>query len=78
MDIGTVLISGDLFEKEEDIKDPSLWINAGSHDKQMQRKYRHLMSLDAEYIIPGHGKMFKMTAEYRDLLLDQQRTNESH
>lgn len=68
---GTVVITGDLFEKEEDINDPSIWISAGSHNEVLQRRNRQLISQDADYIIPGHGPMFQMTELYRELLKQQ-------
>lgn len=70
-DYGTVFITGDLFEKEEDIKDSSIWMSAGSYNEQTQQNHRYLTSLKADYIIPGHGPMFKMTVEYREILLEQ-------
>lgn len=70
-DYGTVFIAGDLFENEKDIIDPSIWIGAGSSDEQLQRKNRHMVAQQADYIIPGHGGMFKVTAEHRNLLSEQ-------
>lgn len=68
---GTVFISGDLFENENDIKDPSIWIAAGSANQELQRKNRNIVAQAADYIIPGHGPMFKVTSEHRKLLAEQ-------
>lgn len=66
--LGVVAISGDLFEREDDIKDDSIWQSAGSFDKTRQIISRHEVSLYADYIIPGHGPMFRVTEEYREIL----------
>lgn len=68
---GTVAVAGDLFEREEDIEDDSLWISAGSFDQHAQRKNRLKVAELADYIVPGHGKMFKVTDEMRKLLASQ-------
>ncbi|XP_053644711.1 metallo-beta-lactamase domain-containing protein 1 isoform X1 [Cherax quadricarinatus] len=58
----TTVIAGDLFEREEDITDPSLWkYVAGSENAELQEKHRNKVLLLADYIIPGHGPMFKVT-----------------
>lgn len=64
----TVAVVGDLFEKEEDIFEESLWIAAGSEDEKLQRKNRLMVAEMAEFIIPGHGPMFKLTPQMRDKL----------
>ncbi|XP_077513954.1 metallo-beta-lactamase domain-containing protein 1-like isoform X1 [Amblyomma americanum] len=65
--LGTVAITGDLFEKEEDIENPKLWKETGgSEDPQQQCKSRQMILDVADYIIPGHGPMFKVTDEMRD------------
>lgn len=63
-----VAIAGDLFEKEEDIFNESHWIGAGTEDETLQRKNRLKIAEIVEYIIPGHGPMFKVTEEMRDKL----------
>ncbi|KAK7085575.1 hypothetical protein SK128_027780 [Halocaridina rubra] len=61
-DLGTVVIAGDLFEHENDIEDPSLWkFVAGSEKPDEQEKHRNQMLILADYIVPGHGPMFKVT-----------------
>ena len=57
---GVVVIAGDTFEKEEDLEDESVWLEAGSEDEAAQRKSRDLILQTADYIVPGHGPMFKV------------------
>ncbi|XP_076348525.1 metallo-beta-lactamase domain-containing protein 1-like isoform X2 [Tachypleus tridentatus] len=65
--LGTVVIAGDLFEREEDIKDPSLWREiAGSENPKLQLQSRERVLDIADYIIPGHGPMFKVTPELKE------------
>lgn len=64
----TVAIAGDLFEKEEDIFKESLWIDAGTEHESIQRKNRSMIAGQVEYIIPGHGPIFKVTEEMKDKL----------
>ncbi|XP_076045412.1 metallo-beta-lactamase domain-containing protein 1-like isoform X2 [Oratosquilla oratoria] len=61
-DMGTVVVAGDLFEKEEDIADETIWkYVAGSENPTQQAKHRrHILSI-ADYIVPGHGPMFPVT-----------------
>lgn len=61
----SVAIVGDLFEKEEDIFDESLWIEAGSENEKLQRQNRLKIAEIADYIIPGHGAKFKVTEAMR-------------
>ena len=63
-----VAIVGDLFEKEEDVFEESLWIDAGSENEKLQRKNRLKIAEMVEFIIPGHGPMFKVTEEMREKL----------
>jgi glyoxylase-like metal-dependent hydrolase (beta-lactamase superfamily II) len=65
---GTVAIVGDLFEKEEDIFDETLWIEAGTEDEKLQRKNRLQIAEKVDYIIPGHGGRFAVTEEMRQKL----------
>ena len=58
--LGTVVVAGDLFEKEEDLRDESLWINAGSEDEESQRNNREKVMQMADYVVPGHGNMFRV------------------
>lgn len=65
---GTIAIVGDLFEKEDDIFDDSLWIEAGTEMEKMQRQNRLKVAEIADFIIPGHGPKFKVTDEMREKL----------
>ncbi|KAL5240031.1 hypothetical protein ACI65C_007441 [Semiaphis heraclei] len=57
-------IVGDLFECEEDIMDETIWLNAGSENPILQKKYRKDILEQVDYIIPGHGPMFA-TKKYK-------------
>jgi len=59
-DIGTVIVTGDLFEKEEDLLDDNIWKEAGSEDSVLQLLNRNKVLDLADYIIPGHGPMFQV------------------
>lgn len=60
---GKIAIAGDLFERKEDIMDENLWLDAKSENELLQRENRLKIAKMVEYIIPGHGKMFKVTNE---------------
>ncbi|GIX68905.1 metallo-beta-lactamase domain-containing protein 1 [Caerostris extrusa] len=64
---GTVAVVGDLFEREEDIINPELWTTAGSENPALQLKNRNEILLLADYIIPGHGPMFKVAKELLEI-----------
>jgi len=66
-----VVVAGDLFEKEEDIADGSIWREAGSEDEGKQRKNRKLVANLAHEIIPGHGPAFLVTPAMREALTRQ-------
>lgn len=66
-DDGFYMIVGDLFEKEEDIKDESIWREAGSEDPEQQRNHRQKVLSSADFIVPGHGKMFRNVYKIRTL-----------
>lgn len=59
----SVAIVGDLFEKEQDIFNDSLWIEAGTDDIKKQRENRFKIAKLVDYIIPGHGPMFAINEE---------------
>ena len=61
----TVCVAGDLFEKESDLKDASLWKEAGSEDEVAQVRNRTKVLLLSDFIIPGHGPMFAVTQEMK-------------
>jgi len=58
-----VAIVGDLFEREEDLKDASLWKDC-SFDPIMQAGQRQRILKLADFIIPGHGPMFEVKPEH--------------
>ena len=64
-----VVIAGDLFEKEADIHDPEIWRSAGSDDLNLQLKNRAKAIAQADFVVPGHGPMFKVTEELRQKVL---------
>ncbi|XP_037784683.1 metallo-beta-lactamase domain-containing protein 1-like [Penaeus monodon] len=68
-EFGTVVVAGDLFEREDDVEDPSLWkYVAGSENMESQEKHRNEVLLMADYIVPGHGPMFKVTQAMKDVV----------
>ncbi|XP_059617693.1 metallo-beta-lactamase domain-containing protein 1 [Phlebotomus argentipes] len=70
-----VAITGDLFEKEEDIVDDSFWRDAGSYNEDVQRWNRAEVASTADVIIPGHGPAFAVTEEMRRELKRQVHNN---
>lgn len=56
---GMVVITGDLFECEKDLEDENLW-KTWSFDPKTQFKSRKKIFEIADWIIPGHGSMFKV------------------
>ncbi|XP_047508438.1 metallo-beta-lactamase domain-containing protein 1 [Pieris napi] len=66
-----VAIVGDLFEKHEDIMNQNIWMSVGSEDPIQQAKNRAKIADAADWIIPGHGPMFKVTNEIRTVLRNQ-------
>ena len=38
---------------------------AGSENPELQEKHRNAMLLKGDYIVPGHGPMFKVTDQMR-------------
>ncbi|XP_063993077.1 metallo-beta-lactamase domain-containing protein 1 [Diachasmimorpha longicaudata] len=68
----TIAIVGDLFEMEDDLAKPEIWQAVGVKElRKTQAENRFLVVTLADYIIPGHGKMFKVTDEVRRLLKSQ-------
>lgn len=59
-DDGVVVVAGDTFEKQEDLSDDSIWLEAGSQDERKQRENRAMILELADYIVPGHGPLFKV------------------
>lgn len=63
-------ICGDLFEREEDIYNPFIWIACNDGNPKQQEKNRVMMVELVTYIIPGHGKGFEVTEEMRKKILE--------
>ncbi|XP_049780644.1 metallo-beta-lactamase domain-containing protein 1 isoform X2 [Schistocerca cancellata] len=58
--------TGDLFEREEDIKDPHLWQHvAGSDEPGLQRQNRNRVLQLADWVVPGHGPKFQVTQKMK-------------
>ncbi|CAH1406232.1 unnamed protein product [Nezara viridula] len=70
-DKGTVVIAGDLFIKEEDIEDESIWLSTQSECPNLQRSNREMVLNMANHIIPGYGLIFEVTAEKKKLFYAQ-------
>lgn len=62
---GVIGICGDLFEREDDIFNEDIWLNAGSENPKAQRENRSRIAELCSRIIPGHGKEFDVTDEIR-------------
>lgn len=56
---GIVAIAGDLFECEKDLEDESLWRVNSSNPAEQDRGRKRVLAI-ADFIIPGHGEMFKV------------------
>ncbi|KZC05150.1 PREDICTED: metallo-beta-lactamase domain-containing protein 1 [Dufourea novaeangliae] len=66
-------ITGDLFEKEEDILNPSIWKELGDQELQAnQSQWRSFIVEVADFIIPGHGPMFRVTEDMKVIVKDQE------
>lgn len=58
-ELGTVVVSGDIFENQRDWENPNVWKD-NSLKPELQERSRRLIASLADYIIPGHGSMFKV------------------
>nr|CAH7757154.1 unnamed protein product [Callosobruchus chinensis] len=63
---GTVAITGDLFEKFEDLENDQLWKSAGSDSEELQMQNRKKILKIADFIVPGHGPIFKVPKTYKN------------
>lgn len=70
-DMSTVAIVGDLFENKSDLNREYIWLQAGSVDAEEQRKSRRFILSMVEYIVPGHGNIFKVSDALDDVDDDQ-------
>ncbi|XP_015187930.1 PREDICTED: metallo-beta-lactamase domain-containing protein 1 isoform X1 [Polistes dominula] len=67
-----VAITGDLFEKEEDIVNPLIWKSLGQKELQKVQSYMRSRIINlADFIIPGHGPMFSVTDKMRQIVDSQ-------
>jgi hypothetical protein len=60
--LGTVAIVENLFQCEVDLDDSTLW-KSRSRDSDLQEENRRKIFQIADYIIPGHRKMFKVPTQ---------------
>ena len=63
-------IQGDLFESEDDLTDSSIWREV-SEQPEVQEKSREKVLKIADYIVPGHGKMFHVSHAYKTAWIKQ-------
>lgn len=63
---------GDLFEKEEDILTPIIWQSLGTPEllKTQSVTRSRIINL-ADFIIPGHGPMFRITDSMKEIVNSQ-------
>ncbi|CAG2242172.1 unnamed protein product [Mytilus edulis] len=61
---GTVAITGDLFECFEDLREPSIWQDNSENPEDQEANRIGILQI-ADYIIPGHGPMFKVPESYK-------------
>uniref|UniRef100_A0A182QEG8 Metallo-beta-lactamase domain-containing protein n=1 Tax=Anopheles farauti TaxID=69004 RepID=A0A182QEG8_9DIPT len=71
-----VAITGDLFERQQDIEDERVWLDAGSEDPSAQRHHRARIADLAAWIVPGHGGPFRVEETMRETLRHQQTASE--
>lgn len=65
-------ITGDLFEKEDDISRPSIWEELGTAElRATQSRMRSEIVDLADFIVPGHGAMFAVTEGLRKTIKSQ-------
>lgn len=57
---GTIGLVGDLFERAEDVDNEGIWLEAGSQNADLQRAHRSSIYNKVDYILPGHGPLFKI------------------
>ena len=59
-DKGSIVIAGDIFENENDFEDPTQWQSLSENIEVQKKSRKNIINL-ADYIVPGHGKMFEVT-----------------
>ncbi|XP_071085876.1 metallo-beta-lactamase domain-containing protein 1-like isoform X2 [Haliotis cracherodii] len=65
--LGTVAVTGDLFERFEDLDQPHLWQD-NSEQPEQQEQSRIAVLRRADYIVPGHGPMFQVPEDCKKQL----------
>ncbi|KAG5895780.1 hypothetical protein JTB14_001627 [Gonioctena quinquepunctata] len=63
---GIVAVTGDLFEKFEDLENSDIWKNAGSDSEDLQQANRKKILNMADFIVPGHGPMFRVPPHLKE------------
>ncbi|KAL3070433.1 hypothetical protein niasHT_032223 [Heterodera trifolii] len=61
---GTVVVAGDVFIAAEDLSRPMMWRPLAWND-EVQSHNRRMILCTADYVVPGHGKMFHVSAPMR-------------
>ncbi|VDM09858.1 unnamed protein product [Wuchereria bancrofti] len=64
---GTVIVSGDIFIRKEDLKDSRIWKQLATNEIQQEESRRRLLCL-ADCIIPGHGSLFRVKSSMKRML----------
>jgi glyoxylase-like metal-dependent hydrolase (beta-lactamase superfamily II) len=62
---GTYVIAGDLFESKDDLENEELWRSFSEHPEIHKESRKRVLEF-ADYIIPGHGDMFRVTHRSSD------------
>lgn len=60
----TIAIAGDVFIAEEDLNFPMMWKPLAWNEK-IQEESRNKLLCISDYIVPGHGKAFRVTNSIR-------------
>lgn len=64
--------TGDLFEKEDDILEPSIWKALGTPELvKTQSVMRSRVINLADFIIPGHGPIFRVSHAMKEIVKNQ-------
>uniref|UniRef100_A0A915PWA4 Metallo-beta-lactamase domain-containing protein 1 n=1 Tax=Setaria digitata TaxID=48799 RepID=A0A915PWA4_9BILA len=64
---GTVIVSGDVFLRKEDMKYPTMWRPLATNEAEQEESRKRLLCL-GDYIIPGHGPLFRVTSNMKQKL----------
>lgn len=64
---GKIGITGDLFERSEDLVDCLIWKSAGCDSEELQAENREKILRMVDYIIPGHGPKFEVPKKYKNI-----------